>query len=286
MNEPIESLFQEIKVDLSAGVLRLTLNRPHARNATTPTMFDEIDAVLERVERDDSIKVLVITGAGEDFCIGSDLAFLKKRFSAPGLAMFRDYLVRISGLFDRLERAPVPTLAVVNGRARAGGFELILACDFVVVAESAKIGDVHTPYGHMPGAGATQRCPRKIGYQKALELILTGRWLTGREAVEYGIALKAVPLMELEREAQKLIGALTDKTRESMRHIKTCFRRGLDLPLSDGIRLEVQSYLEYLSTSPEPLHIFWDRQNGSAHGSNTPKRPAPGQIAVRHEQNP
>lgn len=248
--------FETILLSKESGAAWLTLNRPDALNATTPKMFSEISQALNEISADRDMKALVITGAGKAFCIGSDINFLKAYFESDNLELFRDYLERINKVLFAIEELPIPTIGMVNGKARAGGFELLMACDLIVIAREAKIGDVHTPFGHMPGAGATQRASRKIGMQKALELIYTGKWLSGVEAVEYGLALKAVPLAELTSETQRLVAQLTDKTRDSLTYIKRAVLRGWDLPLRDGIALEVQSYLEYLATSKEPTNIF------------------------------
>jgi 2-(1,2-epoxy-1,2-dihydrophenyl)acetyl-CoA isomerase/putative hydratase len=248
--------FGHIQFELEGGLAWLVLNRPEALNATTYQMFDEIESVFERVRSDPQIRVLVLTGAGPVFCIGSDLSNLAAALEAENLSAFRDYLSRINQILFALEELPIPTIAMVNGRARAGGFEIILACDFVVVSEDAAIGDVHTPFGHIPGAGATQRLPRKIGRQKALELILSGKWLSGREAVDYGIALKAAPPDRLAEETKLLASQFTDKARESLQYVKRAMLRGAHLSLQDGIEMEMHYYLEYLATSPVPREAF------------------------------
>lgn len=256
--------FETILLERRAGAAWLTLNRPESLNATTSLMLSELAQALNEVAEDRDTRVLVITGSGPSFCIGSDLSSLKAAFESNNLGLFRDYLQSINTIAFAIEDLPIPTIAMVNGRARAGGFELVMACDLVIIANEASIGDVHTPFGHMPGAGATQRVSRKIGMQKALELIYTGKWLTGPEAVEYGLALKAVPLDRLVSETQNLVDKLTDKTRDSLKYIKRAVLHGWDLPLRDGVALEVQSYLEYLATSTEPTERFRANQEKRA----------------------
>jgi enoyl-CoA hydratase/carnithine racemase len=253
--------FEQILFERDKGAAWITLNRPHARNAATETMHAEMLAALEEVRHDRSVNAVVLTGAGDrDFSIGSDVDFLTAAYGSGDFSLFRDYLERFNHLLFTLEELPVPTIAMVNGKARAGGFETIMACDIVLIAEEAMIGDVHTPYGHMPGVGATQRTARKIGFQRSLELIYTGKWLRGSEAVDYGIALRAVPRERLREETEKLVAQLADKTRESLSYIKRATYRGWDLPLRDGVALEVHSYLEYLATSRAPVEIFRENQ--------------------------
>jgi len=244
------------------SALWITLNRPHAKNALKfPETFVALERLLQQVREDVSLKAVVISGAGEtDFCIGSDITFLEEAFRTRDFTLFRDYLYRINACFLALEDLPVPTIAMVQGRARAGGFELLLACDFVILASEAVIGDVHTPFGHMPGAGATQRLARKVGIQKAMEIILTGKWMSVEEAVQCGLALRSAPYSELRTATEDLVAQFENKTRDSLQFSKRALLRGWDLPLRDGIQLEIQSYVEYLATSEEPAEIFRKNQ--------------------------
>jgi enoyl-CoA hydratase/carnithine racemase len=262
--------FATIMLERCGASAWLTLNRPNALNATNETMHAELLHALADVGADPQVKALLITGAGEKaFCIGSDLAFLDEAFGSRNFGLFREYLERLNRVFFTLEELPIPTIALVNGRARAGGFELILACDIAIVAEEALIGDVHTPYGHMPGGGATQRAARRVGLQRALELIYTGRWLTGSEAVEWGLALKAVPRAALRSEGEALVKRLAAPTRESLGFIKHAAYAGWDLPLRDGVALEIESYLRYLETCPAPIELYFANQRRERGSSGT-----------------
>ncbi len=251
-----------ITVERRPSSVWVTLNRPEASNALKPPeTFLEFDHVFQEVRSDPSIKVLVITGAGDKaFCIGSDLNLLQEAFRDRNFRLFRDYLYQINSFLFALEELPVPTVAMVQGKARAGGFELLLACDFVIIASETMIGDVHTPFGHMPGAGSTQRLARKVGIQKAMEIILTGKWMSAPEAVQCGLALRSAPFAELSSVTTNFVAQFSDKTRDSLRFSKAALLRGWDLPLHDGIQLEMQSYIEYLATSEEPAEIFWRNQ--------------------------
>jgi enoyl-CoA hydratase/carnithine racemase len=146
-----------ITVERKSAAMWITLNRPKAANTFKPPhTFREIRSVFDSVREDRSVKALVITGAGDQaFCMGSDLGMLQQAFASRNYSLFRDYLQDVNAFLFELEDLPVPTVAMVQGRARAGGFELLLACDFVLIATEALVGDVHTPFGHMPGAGAT-----------------------------------------------------------------------------------------------------------------------------------
>ena len=158
---------------IDGPVATLTLNRPEALNALSPRMVDELADALDRLEGQDTVKVLVVRGSGRAFCAGADLLFMEGAFD--DLPMLSSHLERVNRVFFRLEELPIPVIAVVQGFALAGGLELMLACDMVLAAEDARIGDQHANFGLMPGGGSTQRLPHKLGYQRAMCLLLTGR---------------------------------------------------------------------------------------------------------------
>ncbi|MCA1713560.1 MAG: enoyl-CoA hydratase/isomerase family protein, partial [Actinobacteria bacterium] len=199
-------------------VLRVTLDRPHALNAIDEEMLAGLAEVVRIARTDAGLRAVVISGRGEAFCVGLDVDLLERAFA--DVAYFRDVLERFNRTLLDLEELDVPVVAAVNGTTRAGGFELVLACDLVLIVEEARIGDVHTRFGVMPGGGATQRAPRKLGPQRAAELIMTSRWLTGAEAVAYGIALRAVPRARLDAAVDEFVGALVDTSRSSIGAVK------------------------------------------------------------------
>ncbi len=114
------------------------------------------------------------------------------------------------------------------------------------------MGDQHANFGLMPGGGSTQRLPRRVGMQRAMELLTTGRWLSGAEAADWGLALRAAPADKLEEELEGLLGSLRDKSRTGLGWIKSITQRGKDLPLADGLALEGSAFVQYFATSPHP----------------------------------
>ena len=114
------------------------------------------------------------------------------------------------------------------------------------------MGDQHANFGLMPGGGSTQRLPRRVGMQRAMELLTTGRWLSGTEAVEWGLALRAVPADSLDDELEGLLVSLRDKSRTGLGWIKSITQRGKDLALADGLALEGSAFVQYFATSPHP----------------------------------
>jgi putative hydratase len=240
----------------------LTLNRPQAMNAIDEEVLSLLAALVPRVAAEDDVKALVVTGAGDAFCVGLDLKLLERAFGDP--AYFRDVLERLKKLLLEIESLPVPVVAAVNGTTRAGGFELMLACDLVLVADEARVGDTHLAYGIVPGGGATQRLPRRIGHQRARELIFTGRWLTGPEAVAVGLALRSVPRAQLPDAVSELVATFRDRSRPALAATKAAMVAGATLPLGEALDAEIDHFMRYLEqepTSSEGFRAFVERRD-------------------------
>ncbi|MBM3925378.1 MAG: enoyl-CoA hydratase/isomerase family protein [SAR202 cluster bacterium] len=253
--------FKTIKLSIAAPVATLTLARPDALNALDPAMARELHDALSRVEATPSLKALIIRGEGRAFCAGADLRYVESVMKEP--RKLKPFIELLNGLFFRLEALPLPVIAVVHGFCLAGGLELALACDLILAADDAQMGDQHANFGLMPGGGATQRLPRKVGYQRAMDLMLTGRRLSGAEAAGWGLALRADPADKLDSELQALLDQLRPKSAESLRRIKTAVHHGLDLPLKDGVVQEIESFVDYLSSHPDPaegIQAFKERR--------------------------
>lgn len=235
-------------------VAYLTLSRPEARNAIDEAMLEALPPALRRVREDAGVKATVITGAGDAFCIGLDIDLLQRAFDDP--VYFRDVLERLKRILLDIASLPVPVVAAVNGLTRAGGFELMLACDLVVVAAEARIADHHLSFGIVPGGGATQRLPRKIGDQRARELIFTARWLTGDEAAQYGLALHAAPLTRLSDAVEDVVAPLRSRSRTALAATKAAMNEGAALPLMQALDLETDVFMRYLTSDPHAAEGF------------------------------
>jgi enoyl-CoA hydratase len=228
----------------------LTLNRPDVLNAINPELVEEMGQVMRAVEGNEALKALVIRGAGRAFCAGADLRVLEKAFQ--DLRLFTAFIERFNDVLVALETLPVATIAIIHGHCLAGGLELAVCCDFLLAAEDARIGDQHINFALMPGGGNTQRLPRRLGPLRALDLLLTGRWLTGREAEAWGLVSRAVPAPDLDRALEDLLSLLRPKSRHAIGAIKKAVRRGWGLPIREAVRIEVATFLEYLSASDHP----------------------------------
>ena len=242
--------YDEIKLTFDGPVATITLNRPDVLNAITTSMLRQLNAAVDEVGHNDKIKALVIRGEGRGFCAGVDLGFMSQLFEDP--PSLRSFLKDFNGFLFKLEELPIPVICVVTGYALAGGFEFTLACDLVIATEDARIGDQHGNVGLVPGGGSSQRLPRRIGYQRASELLLTGRWVSGKEAEKWDLITRAVSADTLDDELDKLLSSLRDKSRPGLGVIKKLLLQGRDIPLKAGIDKEIEAFVQHVITSPHP----------------------------------
>ena len=231
-------------------VATITLNRPQAHNSITPAMLDELDDAVRTATTDRGIRAIVVTGGGQTFSSGADLKSV--------IALLDDwpryvqFLHRIEEVFNAIATAPVPTIAMVKGYALAGGLEILLCCDVAIAATDARIGDQHANFGLIAGGGGIPRLVRRIGLQPALEILYTGRWVSGEEAARLGIVLRSVACDDLEAEVYRLAATLAAKSRPGLRYTKRAALAGMDLPLMGALHEEQAALLEYFSASSDP----------------------------------
>jgi enoyl-CoA hydratase len=213
------------------GVARITINRPDRRNALSPEVVSGLIAALERAEGDDSIRAVVLTGAGDKaFCAGGDLGGM----AAESRVAQHLQRAEIGELLDRMRRSRLPIVARVNGHALAGGFGLMLGCDLVVAADSAQIGMPEINIGLWPfmiTAVVQRDLPRKV----ALELMLTGARFDAEKGQAGGFVNVVVPAEKLDHAVEELVGELLGKSPLIVALGKRSFYRAEDMSFSDGI---------------------------------------------------
>lgn len=231
-------------------IATVRLNRPDARNSITPGMLDELESACRDATSDETIRAIVLTGDTRAFSSGADLKSV--------IALFDDwprylaFLHRIEDVFTVVATAPVPTIAMVNGFALAGGLELLLCCDIAIASDDARIGDQHANFGLMAGGGGIPRLVRRIGLQPALEILYTGRWVSGQEAARLGLVLRSVPGDRLESDVYALASEIAAKSRTGLRYTKRAALAGMDLTLAGALHEEQAALIEYFSGSPDP----------------------------------
>jgi enoyl-CoA hydratase/carnithine racemase len=230
------------------SVAYITLNRPKVLNAINPSTLDGIRRGVEWAVADPKICAIVIRGAGgRAFSVGVDLKYFHGNKIMANPTENLKFTSKIRDTLLQVEGSEIPTIAVIEGFALAGGLELALACDFILCTDDSKIGDHHANFDLMPGAGSTQRLPRRVGTQRALELLFTGRHVEGAEAVGIGLALSSFPANELSRSVEAFLDRLRGKSRPGLGLMKSAVRRGMELPLREALDLERLLAQEYFS---------------------------------------
>jgi enoyl-CoA hydratase len=226
-----------VQYEVSSGVATLWLNRPEVKNCVNWGLLTQLGAALERAEEDEAVRVVLIRGRGHTFCAGADLNMLDAEFLGTTTNSVR--IAQVSArTFDRAFNLAKPTIAVVEGHAVAGGFELLISCDFCIAADDAKIGDFHIRRALFGGAGPIYRLPRYIGLRKTKELLLTGKLLSGRDAADWGLANASAPSERLDEVVEEFVAPLLDKSAFTMRITKLAANRGLDGDTETLIALE------------------------------------------------
>ncbi|WP_405150628.1 enoyl-CoA hydratase/isomerase family protein [Sphaerisporangium sp. NBC_01403] len=230
------------RVDGAVG--HVVLNRPEAMNAITVELGGELEQALVRLA--DEVNVILVRGAGGNFSAGGDFHELE-RLRAGGREAMRPLFVNFGRACAAIAHLPVPVVAAVEGYAMAGGFELMQACDIVLVHENAKIADNHARFGQVPGGGSTQRLPRLVGRQRALGHILSGERLTAAEAVSWGLAYRSLPADGFDEAVNAFAAELAGRDRDALTRIKRLVHAGLDLPPAEGLALELETVLDHLA---------------------------------------
>src|SRR3954469_23544004 len=215
-----------IVLEKDGEIARVWLNRPHKLNAVTTELLHRLDEIIVEVDSDPNLKVLVLRGRGGTFCSGFDLDELLADYVGSTTAM--EVAVLSAKVCDRLYSMATPSVAVLEGYVTAGGFEIMISCDFAISADDAKIGDFHIRRSLFGGAGPIYRVPRMIGIRKTKELMLTGKLLSGIEAADFGLINKSAPADKLDETVEDFIGDLTDKSPFTMWLTKMTIDRSLD----------------------------------------------------------
>lgn len=226
--------FATVRFEKVESVAVLTLARPQVLNAYNTAMRDDLYAILGAVRDDPEVRVVVLRGAGRAFSSGGDV---REFGSAPSPLVARAVRWR-RDVWGRLLGLRQATIAAVHGYALGAGFEMALLCDLCVAAEDACFGFPETRLGMIPGVGGTQTAPRSLGIGRALDLVLSGRWLDAREAHSLGIVNRVVPRARLRGEAMAIARRIAAIDPQRVAALKACVRRGLDLGLEQGLQLE------------------------------------------------
>jgi enoyl-CoA hydratase len=219
--------FDNLLLEHDGPVAILTVNRPKVLNALNASTLDEICQAIVALGKDDTVRVVVLTGAGEkSFIAGADINELAVQSPTGG----RELAIRGQHLFDSIEHLGKPVIAAINGYALGGGCELAMACTLRIAADTARLGQPEINLGLIPGYAGTQRLARLVGRGRALELLLTGNQISAEEAYRLGLVNRVVPAASLMTEVRALGVALAAKAPIAVRYILEAVHKGLEMP--------------------------------------------------------
>ena len=227
--------YENITLEKKDGIAILTINRPEVLNALNKRTIEEIEMAVEDVEKDENVRVLIITGAGEKaFVAGADI----NEFVGIDVVTAKELSRKFQLLLNRIETLGKPVIAAINGLALGGGCELAMACDIRIASDKAKLGQPEINLGIIPGAGGTQRLPRLVGVAKAKELIFTGDIIDAREAERIGLVNRVVPPDKVMEEAENLAKKLLEKSPFILKLAKEAINTGMNMDIYSAIVLE------------------------------------------------
>ena len=248
--------YQNVLVTEEGPIGIVQLNRPKVLNALNFEIMSELVSALEELDREVTIKAIILTGSERSFAAGADLAEMSQ--STPvDLVLGRRF-----ELWDRIRKISKPIIAAVSGYCLGGGNELAMNCDLIVASETATFGQPEVNVGIIPGAGGTQRLPRVVGKYKAMEMILTGKSISADEAYRIGLVNRVVPPESLMEEAKKIATEIASKPPISIRSAKEAILRAQDTTLEMGLEFERKAFYMLFATEDgrEGMKAFLEKR--------------------------
>src|SRR3954468_18664935 len=227
--------FDNLLLERTAAVALITINRPNVLNALNTQTMDELRRAVLDLKQDDSVRVVILTGAGpRSFVAGADINELAVQSPTGG----REHALAGQHVFDLVENLGKPVIAAINGYALGGGCELAMACTLRLAADTAKLGQPEIALGLIPGYAGTQRLPRLVGAGKAMEMMLTGTPIAADEALRIGLVNRVVAAAALMTEARTLAAQLAKNAPIAMRYIINAVNKGVEMPFAEACQYE------------------------------------------------
>ncbi len=236
------------------GIVRL--NRPQVLNALSHELMDELVKALEEFDRDDNVRVIILTGNEKAFAAGADIKEMAEE-TTIGI-MLKDRFAT----WDRIRSIKKPIVAAVSGFTFGGGCELVMNCDIIIASETAQFGQPEINIGVIPGAGGTQRLTRVVGKHKAMEMILTGRPITAQEAHALGLVNKILPVELYLDEAKAIAREIAKKSPVAVRLAKEAVLKTFDTSISEGLQFERKNFYLLFSSEDqkEGMRAFMEKR--------------------------
>ena len=255
--------FIKVTDQVAPKIALVELNRPKELNALNPQLMTELRDSLQLLDKNDSVRVIILTGNQQAFAAGADIKQMADK-SAIDMLIIDQFSV-----WDQIRKTKKPLLAAVSGFALGGGCELAMMCDLILASETAKFGQPEIKIGTMPGAGGTQRLTRALGKAKAMELILTGRFLSAEDALKYGLVVKVVPVEFYLEETIALAKEMASLSPIALQLAKDAVNRSFETHLDEGLAYERRNfYLTFASDDQkEGMKAFVEKRKPDFKGN-------------------
>lgn len=234
--KPMQTQFITIDEQVAPYVAAIQINRPKERNALNRELMLEIRDTLKAFDENPSIRVIILTGGEAVFAAGADI---KQMADATAISMLE---VDQFSTWDQIRNTKKPIIAAVSGFALGGGCELAMTCDMIVASETAQFGQPEINIGTMPGAGGTQRLTRAIGKALAMEMVLTGKFITADQALNFGLINKVVPVEVLMKETIALATEIAEKSPIAVKLAKESVNKAFETSLQEGLHFERKNF--------------------------------------------
>jgi enoyl-CoA hydratase len=240
--------FNNLLLETSDGIATVTINRPKALNALNEETIKELDCCFAGLESDPSVRVVILTGAGEKaFVAGADISFMANLEAVAA----RKFALLAQKVLNGIERMSKPVIAAVNGFALGGGCELAMACDIRLASDNAKFGQPEVNLGVTPGFAGTQRLPRLVGKGRAKEILFTGDMVSAEEAFRIGLANRVTSLEELLPSARKMAQKIAAKGPVAVALCKDAVNNGLEMEIDTAGRYEADLFALCFATADQ-----------------------------------
>ncbi|MFV0386932.1 enoyl-CoA hydratase [Paracoccus sp. (in: a-proteobacteria)] len=238
--------YETIIVEIEDEVALIRLNRPEALNALNSTLITELAKAVTEADHNDKVRCIVITGSEKAFAAGADIKEMSEKsfIEVYGEDLFGPQIEA----FTRIRK---PIIAAVSGYTLGGGCELAMACDFIIAAENAKFGQPEINLGVIPGIGGTQRLTRFVGKSKAMDMILTGRFMDAAEAERSGLVSRVVPTSKLIPEVMAIARKICEKSATATKAVKEAVNRAYESTLHEGLLFERRAFHSMFATEDQ-----------------------------------
>lgn len=231
------------EIDGHVGIIRL--NRPEVLNALSLELMKKLVSQLEAYDLDDGIHVILLSGSEKVWAAGADITDM------ADASTFEMYKRQQFARWERIKKISKPIVAAVSGYALGGGCELAMHCDIIIASETAKFGQPEINIGVMPGAGGTQRLTRAVGKAVAMDVVLSGRFLSAREALDAGLVSRVVPKENFFREALRIAHEVAGKPPLALRLAKDAILKAHEMSLSNGLEYERKLFYMLFATEDQ-----------------------------------